>query len=233
MAPSLSSLNRLFVMNYLLAFVVILLCQYVVTLRVWHLFHRSQFIRWLAVAVFIGSIIGTGIVGGVSFRGIKNVVTNISAENMNESPPVIFVIYLPSLIVHTVMFALTMYRFRGSSRALQEHGFIHRFMKEGMFIYAFAAGTLLYEIITLSMTEPNNRSVYYSALGGGLAVGTTVVSVCRAMLSIRSLAATYHVDPAWLLNHAELSRVQWRRGTNEGEIYVEVDELDMDLPPSR
>lgn len=64
-----------------------------------------------------------------------------------------------------------------------------------------------------------------------LAVGTTVVSVCRAMLSIRSLAATYHVDPAWILNHAELSRVQWRRGASEGEIYVEVDELD-GLPQS-
>jgi hypothetical protein len=50
------------------------------------------------------------------------------------------------------------------------------------------------------------------------------------MLSIRSLAATYHVDPAWLLNHAELSRVQWRRGASEGEIYVEVD--DLDRPPS-
>lgn len=64
-----------------------------------------------------------------------------------------------------------------------------------------------------------------------LAVGTTVVSICRAMLSIRSLAATHHVDPAWLLNHAELSRVQWRRGTSEGEIYVEVDEMDV-FPPS-
>lgn len=60
----------------------------------------------------------------------------------------------------------------------------------------------------------------------GETVGATVVSVCRAMLSIRSLAATYHVDPAWLLNHAELSRVHWRRGANEGEIYVEVNEMD-------
>ncbi|KAG1841017.1 hypothetical protein DFJ58DRAFT_809261 [Suillus subalutaceus] len=50
------------------------------------------------------------------------------------------------------------------------------------------------------------------------------------MLSIRSLAATYHVDPAWLLNHTDLSRVQWRRGVTEGEIYVEVDEMDMVLP---
>lgn len=232
---SLSSLaaDSLFVLNYLLAFVIMVLCQCVVTLRVWHLFHRSRIIRWFAAAVFISSMIGTAIVAGLSFQNVKAVyeVTSSSAKT-SSGPPEIFTIYLPSLIVHTVMFSLTMHRFRSSSRAssLQEHGIFHRILKEGMFMYAFAAGTLLYEIISLSMNNRKTVSVYYPALGGGLAVGTTVVSVCRAMLSIRSLAATYHVDPAWLLNHAELSRVQWRRGASEGEIYVEVD--DLDRPPS-
>ena len=41
------------------------------------------------------------------------------------------------------------------------------------------------------------------------------------MLSIRSVAATAHVDPEWLLNYAELSRVHWRRGSVDGEIIVE------------
>lgn len=224
--------DRLFVVNYLLAFVVMMLCQCVVTLRVWHLFYRSKIIRWFAAAVFISSMIGTAVVGGVNFNDVKRAFEiSSSSTNMNKGPPVIFTIYLPSLIVHTIMFSLTMYRFRASSRALQEHGIFHRILKEGMFMYAFAAATLLYEIISLSMNNGENISVYYPALGGGLAVGTTVVSVCRAMLSIRSLAATYHVDPAWLLNHAELSRVQWRRGASEGEIYVEVDEMD-GFPPS-
>ncbi|KAG2341895.1 hypothetical protein BDR05DRAFT_887505, partial [Suillus weaverae] len=220
--------SQLFVVVYLLALVIMVFCQFVVTLRVWHLFHRSRFIRWLAASVFIGSMIGTAIIGGISFHNVKSAyeITNFSA-NLNGSHPVIFTIYLPSLIVHTVMFLLTMYRFRTSSRALEEHGIVHRFLKEGMFMYAFAAGTLLYEIISLSMTKPDNISVSSPAIFPRLAVGTTVVSVCRAMLSIRSLAATHHVDPAWLLNHAELARVQWRRGASEGEIYVEVDELDV------
>jgi len=50
------------------------------------------------------------------------------------------------------------------------------------------------------------------------------------MLNIRSLAATYHVDPEWLLNHAELSRVHWRKGMIEGEIIVEANEMDVILP---
>lgn len=50
------------------------------------------------------------------------------------------------------------------------------------------------------------------------------------MLSIKSLAATAHVDPGWLLNHAELSRVHWRQGATEGEIVVEVLSDSYDLP---
>ncbi|KAG8216455.1 hypothetical protein J3R82DRAFT_6562 [Butyriboletus roseoflavus] len=50
------------------------------------------------------------------------------------------------------------------------------------------------------------------------------------MLSIKSLAATMHVDPGWLLNHAELSRVHWRHGAVEGEIVVEMLGDGYDLP---
>ncbi|OAX41482.1 hypothetical protein K503DRAFT_489596 [Rhizopogon vinicolor AM-OR11-026] len=207
---------------------VMTLCQCVVTLRVWHLFPGSRFIRWLAVAVFVLCTAGTAIAGGLEFDFVRSVLDNpLTAEN---TKPSIFAIYLPSLVVHTVMFSLKMYRFCASPRALQRHGIIRRFLKEGMFVYAFAAGTLLYEIISLCMTDSKDIPIYYSALGGEMAVAATVVSVCRAMLSIRSLAATYHVDPAWLLNHAELSRVPWRRGANEGEIYVEVNEMGAVLP---
>jgi len=62
-------------------------------------------------------------------------------------------------------------------------------------------------------------------------VTLTIVSVCRAMLSIKSLAATLHVDPRWLLNYAELSRVQWRPGEREGEIVVEAFELPVTSCP--
>ena len=53
-------------------------------------------------------------------------------------------------------------------------------------------------------------------------VATTVLSVCRPMLSLHSLAATHGVSPSWLLNQAELSRVYWTEGTRDGEILVEV-----------
>ncbi|KAG1722032.1 uncharacterized protein EDB91DRAFT_227096 [Suillus paluster] len=208
-----------------------LLCQCVVTLRVWHLFVSRRFIRWLAVTVFIFCSAGTVIVAGDRFNDIEGAIYELSEPSTTDTlkyPSFVFVMYLPALVVHTTMLFLTMYRFRISPP--QQRGIIHRLVKEGIIMYAFAAGTLLYEIVSLSMTEPQDVSIYYSALVGDIAVATTVVSVCRAMLSVRSLAATYHVDPAWLLNHAELSRVQWKRGATEGEIVVEVNEMGVFFP---
>ncbi|KAG2053364.1 hypothetical protein BDR06DRAFT_956696 [Suillus hirtellus] len=214
--------NLIFIAGYVISFLVLILCQCVVTLRVWHLFFRSCLIRWLAVTVFVICAAGTVIVGSVEFDTIKSALNvMLTAEIPTQSPPFVFSMYLPSLVVHTVMLLLTMYRFRVSPKVLQQRGIVHRFVKEGILMYTFAAGSLLYEIIGLSMTEPKEITV---------TVATTAVSVCRAMLSVRSLAATYHVDPAWLLNYAELSHVQWRTGANEGEIFVEASDMDAVLP---
>jgi hypothetical protein len=75
-------------------------------------------------------------------------------------------------------------------------------------------GSYVQDIILLDNTNDLFRVV----------VGATIVSVCHALLRIRSLSATLHVDPAWLLNHAELSRVQWTKGDREGEIFVELQD---------
>ncbi|KAG2053365.1 hypothetical protein BDR06DRAFT_464035 [Suillus hirtellus] len=221
----------LFITNFVLTFLIMELCQCVVTLRVWHLFHRSRFIRGLAVTVLIASATAVVTAGVAAFRHIQAAVYGLyNPLNLEENPATLFVMYLPALAVHTTMISLTIYRFGITPTTLPRRGIVHRFLKEGMFMYVFAAGTLLYEIVALSLTRPGDMPVYYSALGGEIAVAATVISVCRAMLSIGSLAATCHVDPAWLLNHAELSRVHWRRGTSEGEIVVEVDEMDVVLP---
>ncbi|KAG2113536.1 uncharacterized protein F5147DRAFT_681553 [Suillus discolor] len=231
-------LNWLPILDYAVRLTVMVLCQCVITLRVWHLFPRSCLIKWLAVTVFTVCLVVTGILGAVEYNAIKSVTNTNTNTNIILSSARLtftFIIYVPALVVHTTMFLLTLYRFRVTPRTLQQHGMIHRFIKEGMFLYSFAAGSLLYEIISLSLTNPEDIAVSFMAITARKLItiatmAATAVSICRAMLNIRSLAATYHVDPAWLLNHAELSRVQWRRGHTEGEIYVEVSEMDVVLP---
>lgn len=51
------------------------------------------------------------------------------------------------------------------------------------------------------------------------------------MLSIRCLAASLSLQPDWLLNNTELNRVNWKHGSHDGELIVEVDafeDLEMD-----
>lgn len=53
----------------------------------------------------------------------------------------------------------------------------------------------------------------------------TSICVSRIMLNIRSLAADLVSDPtALLLSNTELSRVHWRKGTNSGDILVDMDD---------
>ncbi|KAG2111959.1 uncharacterized protein F5147DRAFT_632685 [Suillus discolor] len=215
------------ILEYTVRLTVMILCQCVITLRVWHLFPRSRFIRWLAVTIFTACLAGGAIFDTIKYNVIKSAAKTNNTLIFAQCRTFSFILYLPALVVHTTMFLLTLYRFRVTPRTLQQHGMIHRFVKEGMILYSFAAGSLLYEIISLSLVKPEDISQHLSSR---IAMAATAVSICRAMLSIRCLAATYHVDPAWLLNHAELSRVQWRRGHTEGEIYVEVSEMDVVLP---
>ena len=54
------------------------------------------------------------------------------------------------------------------------------------------------------------------------------VSVSRLMLGIRSLAAQLSLEPDWLLNNTELSRVNWKRGPRSGELIVEIDAIEIE-----
>ncbi|KAG1883473.1 hypothetical protein F4604DRAFT_1677784 [Suillus subluteus] len=122
--------------------------------------------------------------------------------SFTKSPMIFALLYAPSFVDHSVLFSL-----KGADRVCMRNG----------------SGSLLYTIIALSFSSLSQLDVYYTGLQGGLVVAATLVSVCHALLGIRSISATLHVDPAWLLNHAELSRVQWTKGNSEGEIFVELD----------
>ena len=60
-------------------------------------------------------------------------------------------------------------------------------------------------------------------------LSATSVAVSRLILSLHSLAANLAVDPKWLLNNAELSRVRWRKGARDGELIVEVDVAEAEV----
>lgn len=195
------------------------LCQAVIALRVWYLFTRNMQIRVFAASLYILCIGSTIVLSGTLFDQYFQEMVHPS---LAKNPTIFALVYAPGFVNHSVLFSLKVYRFMTSDRFQRRSSLLKGFLKEGLIMYACATGSLLYTITALSLTNVAQLDIYYTGLQGGLVVGATIVSVCHALLSIRSISATLHVDPAWLLNHAELSRVQWTKGDSEGEIFVEL-----------
>lgn len=189
---------------------------------------KNKQIRIFAVSLYVVCIGSTVALTGSLFDKMFQEMVN---PNFTRSPTIFAIVYVPGFVDHSVLFALKVYRYMTSDRFQRRSSLLEGFLKEGLIMYACATGSLLYTIIALSLRNPSQLDVYYIGLQGGFVVGATIVSVCHALLSIRSISATLHVDPAWLLNHAELSRVQWTKGNSEGEIFVGLHGFsDAELP---
>ncbi|KAL0071616.1 hypothetical protein AAF712_001473, partial [Marasmius tenuissimus] len=52
-------------------------------------------------------------------------------------------------------------------------------------------------------------------------LATTSIAMSRVMFSLHSLASHLGSDAGWLLSNVEISRLDWRRGSREGELIVE------------
>ncbi|KAI6144835.1 hypothetical protein EDD17DRAFT_1655655 [Pisolithus thermaeus] len=90
----------------------------------------------------------------------------------------------------------------------------------GMLMYVFATGSIVFSMVCALFTAPTQISVFLLALAS-FPTTAVVVAVCRVMLSIRSLKVTFHVDPEWLLNNAEMSRLPLRGGPSQSVLCVE------------
>ncbi|KIJ14539.1 hypothetical protein PAXINDRAFT_78996, partial [Paxillus involutus ATCC 200175] len=189
----------------------------VITLRVWYLFSDMPAVQYFAISAFVICATASCSLSAIMWEDVK---TQIPGQTPIPTPsPKLAWIFAPGLIIHSTLLVLQIYRFVRSSNHMQRESLLWRFLKEGIFMYALCTpvtlSTLVHDLLTWTIVS--------------LPMATSIISVCRAMLSIRSLAATSHVDVRWLLNHAELSRVQWKAGAN-GEIFVEVNEAAIELP---
>ncbi|KAI6024998.1 hypothetical protein PISMIDRAFT_90213, partial [Pisolithus microcarpus 441] len=201
----------------------------VVAVRVWYLFSRNAFVRTIAVGTLFASI-AASLTLVFMLVGTMEAFFTASAPTQMQDPGRLIWLFMPALISHSIFLALKVYRFAQSGKSLHVEAPSRRFLKEGMLMYAFATGSLVFSIVCTSFTAPSQLSVCVDVrLPSTLfdfPTAAVVVAVCRAMLSIRSLAATFHVDPEWLLNNAEMSRLPLRGGPNKSELYVELNSAD-------
>ncbi|KAF8079242.1 hypothetical protein FPV67DRAFT_1663896 [Lyophyllum atratum] len=213
---------------FLLNIIAICVIQGILVTRIWYVFQGTRSVQIGIIIGFIVSVVSSLV---FLYHSANNVVI-IKASDLaslfpgirNEGckavrPPNFWRIYIPSLVLHTVLYILTAARALRNRRLLKEAPILKRLLRDGGFFYFVVFVSVLWTAIgSLLQQYP---TVNVPAIYSHFMLTTTSIAVTRVMLSIHSLAHKLGSDSAWLLNNVELSRVGWRRGTHEGELIIE------------
>jgi len=218
--------------------------QAMLAARIWYLFQGSRTIQYSIVLGFVASLAASFVLLALSIENLQLISTEeiklVFSDFQNVGckavrPPHIWRIFLPSLVLHTILYVLTAVRALRNRRLLKHAPIMKRLLRDGGFFYfvVFASVTLTTVFAFLTDYPKINVPAIYS----NFVLAATSTAVSRVMLSIHSLAEKLGSDSAWLLTNAQLSRVGWRQGRHEGEIFVERDpaylEFEMDSGLSR
>ncbi|KAJ7631729.1 hypothetical protein DFH06DRAFT_1438969 [Mycena polygramma] len=207
---------------FVISIVALGVVQAMLVVRVWYLFGQSRLTRMAMISAFmITNIISLyfAVVSAIELQVTPNLV-NLHIHGCRASRPMRFWrLWLPSLVLHTLLYCLTAYRALKNRRMFKEAPILKRLVRDGGFFYFVVFISILFTAIGSFLSQ--YPSINIPAIYANFTVATTSIAASRVMLSIHSLAAKLGSDSAWLLNNIELSRVPWRRGATEGEIIVD------------
>ncbi|KII93118.1 hypothetical protein PLICRDRAFT_49194 [Plicaturopsis crispa FD-325 SS-3] len=208
--------------------------QAVLVFRIWHLFPRSPCARTLCISICsicsIATVITTGFVSANLQPPVE--IPGLVVMGCTVPPPsAMWHVFVPPFVLHTALFLFPVVRaFR--TPQMDKAPLMKRLLLDGGVFYVVVFISVGFSGIGAILTQ--YPSINIPAIYSNFMVAVTSVSISRVMLSIRSLAASLSSDPEWVLNHAELMRLHWKRGAYAGEIVVDVDpgdgaELEMAL----
>ncbi|KAF8215607.1 hypothetical protein K438DRAFT_1798951 [Mycena galopus ATCC 62051] len=225
---------------FIISIVALGVVQAMLVVRVWYLFSQSRSTRIAMIASFILTNLVSlyfAILAGIQLDITAN-LTQLHLYGCRATRPARFWrLWLPSLILHTLLYSLTVFRALRNRRIFKEAPILKRLLRDGGFFYFVVFISVLFTGIGSFLSQ--YPTINIPAIFSNFTVATTSIAASRVMLSIHSLAAKLGSDSAWLLNNIELSRVPWRQGATEGEIIVDrfrrdpdYDEDEYDEPDS-
>jgi len=225
---------------FLISIVALGVVQAMLVIRVWYLFSQSRSTRLAMIAAFaITNLLSLyfAVMAGIQLEITPNLTQLHLYGCRADRPSRFWRLWLPSLVLHTLLYCLTAFRALKNRRVFKEAPILKRLVRDGGFFYFVVFISVLFTAIGSFLQQYPTINV--PAIFSNFTVATTSIAASRVMLSIHSLAAKLGSDSAWLLNNIELSRVPWRRGDTEGEIIVDMfrgnacgDEYDNDEPDS-
>jgi len=214
-------------LSFILNIVFAALCQAVVTIRVWYLFEAERTIRLVVIAFYAICTIGSAICLAFLSHGLLDEALGVTILGETPSTPGLWWLFVPSVILHTAIFALTLWKTRNIGSPQESS--IKRLLQEGFFVYVFVSAVYILEIIGLLPTGSDQRYLPMAILLGQLQTAVIIVVTCRTLINLRSLSDTLDIDPSWLLNATELSRVRCYE-EQRGELVVETTPMSPIAP---
>ncbi|KAL6307806.1 hypothetical protein BKA93DRAFT_815776 [Sparassis latifolia] len=182
-------------------------------------------------ATYILNIIGICIVQGIIVLRIWYIFSSRRTLRL-----LVVVAYVGCTVATAVVFASLWHQFAAIHIDIPGYNFLGCGAPPAtdawrMFLPNLIIHTILFIGTTIPALKPNGdgrRSPLMLRLIRDALLGLISIATSHLMLSIRSLAANLSIDPNWLLNNAELSRVQWRKGAHDGELIVEIGPREED-----
>ncbi|KAF4606124.1 hypothetical protein EYR38_000169 [Pleurotus pulmonarius] len=198
--------------------------QAILVLRVYYLFSNSKLVQNIVIACFIVSVsisLAFACTASINLRPLETLVAFGIRGCRAERPQGFWRLYLPPLVLHTLLYMFTVLRAVSNRQMLKKSPVMQRILKDGGFFYLITFVSVGFTAIGAFMEKSPHLNI--PAIFSNFVLGITSVCVSRIMLSIQSLAAKLGSDTAWLLNNVELSRVRWRHGAHEGELIVDLE----------
>jgi len=210
---------------FLLNIAAITIIQAILVIRIWYLFQGSRCIQIGIILGFVGSVALSLVFLYLSANNLVILKSEFSGIHIKgcraERPPNFWRIYLPSLILHSILYVLTAVKALKNRRLLKDAPILKRLLRDGGFFYFIVFASVSFTAIGSFLN--NVPQVNIPAIYSPFMLTMTSIAVSRVLFSIHSLADKLGSNSAWLLSNVELSRVGWRRGAHDGEIIIELD----------
>ncbi|KAF8231991.1 hypothetical protein L208DRAFT_1274445, partial [Tricholoma matsutake] len=213
---------------FILNIVSVGIIQGILVARVWFLFQGSRKVQICIIPCFLLSIMASLILLYTSvkdlqiipFEDVRRIFPTIRNVGCRaQRPPLFWRIYLPSLVLHTILYCLTAVQALRNRRLLKKVPVFKRLLRDGGFFYFVVFASV--SLISIGSFFKNIPQINIPAIYSHFLLTTTSIAVSRVMFGIHSLAAKLGSQSAWPLNHLELSRAGWKEGAHEGELIVE------------
>lgn len=210
--------------SLVLEVIALAVIQAILVLRIWYLFSKNVIARCIAVASFVTATAITVTYVALSFGDLNSIAISIPGLRIlgctSPPPRKFWRFFLPSLILHTILFVCTTVHAISSREFLHSTPITKRLFRDGGLFYGVVF--LVVAFSAIGAIFDHVPSVNIPAIYSGVMLSVMAVSISRVMLSIHSLASQLSSADVWLLNNGELSRVQWKHGARPGELIVDV-----------